>query len=369
MPFVNVSVSVGGATEAQNANDLDGNTDFNRGLADVDHDFDITTGDGTHNPGLLWRSGTVHPTNESASYTTLQDADDDLDSGPYVLQVQQATYAAGLTVSTNEAKIILAPGTIVQAAIILSGDDITLVLGAGCDIQALVTLSGTGCTLICENGCDLDGLLVSGVDCLVNGGGWETLSNGGVARHAISIVASRAIVGNISVQTTTGGGQPNDGVNLSGDADDCRLEAIRVIDSDRAGFTVNTGATKNDLIGCRVENSDNEGFVLNGESTVAEDCYTANASGGDGFSVNLDSFMQIRNCEIFNPGRYGIFLGAPDFVCVGNLIRTTPDDGINIAAAGDDGVVVGNRIKAWTNEAIDDDSGGTCTIASNEITV
>ena len=43
-----MSVSVGDAVKASQHNSLADNTEFNRETADVDHDFDISTGDGHH---------------------------------------------------------------------------------------------------------------------------------------------------------------------------------------------------------------------------------------------------------------------------------------------------------------------------------
>ena len=43
-----ISVSVGDAILASHPNNIAANTEFNRELADVGHDFDISTGDGYH---------------------------------------------------------------------------------------------------------------------------------------------------------------------------------------------------------------------------------------------------------------------------------------------------------------------------------
>lgn len=65
MAFTNsMDVDIGDATKASAHDNLADNTEFNREKADVDHDFDITTGDGYHNAAhgtpIHLKNGTDH---------------------------------------------------------------------------------------------------------------------------------------------------------------------------------------------------------------------------------------------------------------------------------------------------------------------
>jgi len=116
-----------------------------------------------------------------ADFSTIQAADDVLDAAAYSLYVKQGTYAAGFTVSTNNAYIFVEPGTVITAAIVLSGTGIRLELGAQCDIQSTITLSGSNCSLICHGGCDIDGLIVSGAQAFIDAVNSLALDHGEVA--------------------------------------------------------------------------------------------------------------------------------------------------------------------------------------------
>jgi len=271
-------------------------------------------------------------------WTTLQAGDDDLDAGNYSMWVKQGTYTAGLTVSTDKAYIFVEPGTVIQGAITLSGDNITLVLGAGCDVQELITLSGANCSLLCQNGVDIDGILVSGNFGLVDGGGWETISNGGTARIGISITGTDGIAKNIACQTTAGGGQSYDALRMTGDRD--VASRVKVIDSDNNGIDVVTGGAM--LIeGCMVLGADVLGIDINAPRTRCIGNYVI-ASGNDGIRCD-DS--------------------GDNSLVVGNTVQNQANQPIDVSTNCEDCVVVGNR----TDGAVADNSG-TSTVASNEET-
>lgn len=53
MAFTNaLDVDIGDPTKASDYDTLADNTEFNRETSDVDHDFDISTGDGHHNQSI-----------------------------------------------------------------------------------------------------------------------------------------------------------------------------------------------------------------------------------------------------------------------------------------------------------------------------
>ena len=273
-------------------------------------------------------------------FTTLQSADDYLDSSTYTLYVKQGTYAAGVTVSTDGATIVKEPGTVVQAAITISGDNCRLLLGSGCDIQAVVTLSGDDCQLICENGCDLDGIVVSGARSLVDGGGWDTLVDGGIANIGISIGGSDNIIKNVSAQTTGVGGSAFHAIGVSGARH--TIECVRVVDADDIGIAIYSSTdTDTTITGCVILGADTHGISVNGPRARIVGNYIINV-GTDGVAV---------------------ISTGDDSVIMANVIDNAGSNPIEIHADAENCVVVGNR----TDGAIVDGSG-TSIVAQNDET-
>jgi hypothetical protein len=281
----------------------------------------------------------VVDTGGTGDHTTLQAADDVLDAGAYSMFVKQGTYGAGLTVSTNNVYIFVEPGTVITAAIVLSGTGIRLELGAQCDIQSTITLSGSNCSLICHGGCDIDGLIVSGAQAFIDGGGLDTISNGGTARPGIDVNsgATDVLIQHISAQTTAGGGAAHDAIDIAEAR--CTLESVKVVDADDVGIIV-SGAD------CHIRNTQ----VL----------------GADDYGMYIDGPRSIvTGCYVINSGAVGIGFGnsGDGAVVVANIVQDPGGDSIDIPAACEDVVVVGNK----TDGAVDDNSG-TSTVASNEET-
>ena len=270
-------------------------------------------------------------------FTTLQAGDDELDAAAYSMWVKQATYDAGLTVSTNNVFVFLESGTIVQGDIVLSGTGITLVLGGGCDIQGTVTISGIGSQVLCHNACDLDGVIMSADDGLFDGGGWDTLVNGSAARHAINISGDDCIARNCAVQTTSGGGSSFEGI--IGSSDRVMIDRVKVISADDRGFQLSGG--DNLVTNCLILDSDLDGIRINGPRARVIGNYIISA-GGDG--------IQLTD-------------GADNSICTGNIVKDQTNQSIDINTDGEDCVVVSNRVDG----AVADNSG-TSTVASNDAT-
>ena len=304
--------------------DLDGKITF---LGAVDIEGGFANGGGAPYDGVV-------DVGNGGNWTTIQAGDDDLDSGSYVMLVKSGTYSAGVTVSTNNAKIVVEPGTVIQGAIVLSGDNVTLVLGAGCDVQSTVTLSGANCSLICQNGVDLDGIIVSGNFGFVDGGGWDTLSHGGTANDGINVSGTDVIVQNISAQTS---GNSHDACESSGER--TTFDKIKVVGADRFGFLVSADEAK----------------ILN--SVIAD-------SGSENiFSTSTEGLIANNYCN--SAGLDGIECddAADNSVIIGNIVRDQASDAIEVSAACENCVVVGNR----TDGAIADNSG-TSTVSGNDTT-
>jgi hypothetical protein len=283
----------------------------------------------------------------SSQFTTLQAADDELDSAAYSLYVKQGTFAAGFTVSTNNAYIFVEPGTVIQAAITLSGTGITLVLGAECDVQGLITISGNNCSLICQNGVDIDGIAVSGDTCLVDGGGWDTLVDGGTTRRAIAVTGSDVIVQNIASQTTP---TPDPGNNFEAyhNTSGVRntIRNVKVVDSDYHGITVDSQYSL--IEGCTVLGADNNGINVPGPSVRVIGNFII-AVGGDGI---------------------GTAGGSDNMLVVGNIIKDHGAQGIDINASAEDCCIVGNRVDDLGTDPGSGvvDNSGTSTASGNEET-
>ena len=316
-----LTAAIGAATKASDYDDLAANTDANNDLLPVD--------------GVVDAAG-------NGGYTTLQAGDDALDGDAldgdaYSMWVKEGTYAAGLTVSTAGAMIYMEPLTIVQAAIVLSGNNVTLRLGAGCDIQALITLSGTGATLICENGCQLDGIVVSGDEASVDGGGWDTLVDGGVANHAINVTGARVGVKNIRVKTTGGGGQNYNGIHVA--ATKVRITNVWVEDSDNEGIDLHTAGTYGLVEGCEFTDADDACLMVRGNRARIIGNHIVSSSGTA--ALRLTST-------------------ADNFCIVGNHVEDT-GVGIQMDTNCDDGLCVGN---VHDGTLTNDGTGNT--VANNE---
>ena len=282
----------------------------------------------------------VVATSGQRDYTTLQAADDVLDAAAYSMYVKEGTYAAGLTVSTNNVYIFVEAGTVVQAAITLSGTGITLILGAQCDVQGVVTLSGANCSLICLGGVDIDGINVTGNTCHVDGGGWDTISDGGTATHGISVSGDDCIVENIACQTTAGGGNAYYGIRLVG-AVRAVVRNTKVIDSDDLGIIVYAASTDCLIDGCTILNSDNHSIHLDSARVRIVGNHLVSSSGR---GINCDD-------------------DGDNSLIIGNIIQDQNNQAILVDAGCEDVIIDGNR----TDGAITDNSG-TSTVGDNEAT-
>ena len=273
--------------------------------------------------------------NRQGNYLTVQAADDALDGGAYMAYVKAGTYA-GFTISTPNVVIFCEPNTVFTSAITLSGAGVCLILSAGCDVQGLLTLSGVGNSVICENGVDLDGVACTAASCYVTGGGWDTLSDGAAAVDGIQVTATDCIVEDIACQTTAGGGNSLDGVSVEATATRTVLVAVKVVDSDDVGISINS-STDTLVEGCLVLGADADGLVANAARA------------------------RILSTGLFALGTDGLNIqgSGDDSVVVGNIV----DDTIVLDAGGDNSVVVGNRV----DTTLTDSSTGS-TVAQNDTT-
>jgi len=254
--------------------------------------------------------------------------------------VKNGTYAAGLTETNDDQSWEFEPGVVVQAAVTFSGDNIQVLFGSGCDVQGLLTMSGASICVECENGCDFDGVLMSGNNGYFNGGGWDSISDGGIASLAISITGNDAIVTNVACQTTAGGAGAFTALSISG----LRGNAIniKVIDSDNHAIAITSTATYALLQGCIILGADVDGVLIEGPRTRVIACHVT-ACGGDGISVGTT---------------------GDNSLVVSSITSSITGTDILIDALGEDCCVVANRCVTGTIT----DNSGTSTVASNDVT-
>jgi hypothetical protein len=273
------------------------------------------------------------------NYLTIQAADDALDGGPYNVYVKAGTYA-GWTCSTDKARIVLEPGTVITSAIILSGAKCAIIIGAGSDIQALLTVSGAGGYVQCENGVDLDGVLLSGARSFIDGGGWDTLSDGTTAVVSISVTGVDSIVKNIVAQTTAGGGTTLDAVNVTGAR--AVISTVKIPDSDSNSITMATDGDMGLVSGVVCLGADGQGIrAVSGRIRI------------------IGNYLKDIADDAINPAS----AAASNCLMVGNIIQDQGASCVDIAAAAENCVCVGNR----TDGAVSD-SSGTSTVAQNDET-
>lgn len=151
------------------------------------------------------------------------------------------------------------------------------------------------------------------------GASWNTIIDGGTTGNALTVTGNYCTLRDFQAKTTKGQGNAYNAIQMS--ASDTIIDSVFV------------------------NGADNDGISVGGRTRVI-------------------------NCLVYNADRYniGIFSAGDNSIINTNSLDTSGDDGIFINVNAENCVVVANRIKGWTNEAIDDDSG-TSTVASNNTTV
>ena len=193
-------------------------------------------------------------------------------------------------------------------------------MGAGCDVQAKVTVSGDNCSLLCENGCDFDGIVMSGDDGILDGGGWNSLSHGGSnTDHGIDCTGSRNIVKDMSFQSLAG------------------------VAGTYMGIYVRTG-TFNTVRNCRVIDSDAVGIYVASADNLIVDNVISDADE-DGIFVGGARNRIIGNYVVQIPGWWTMRLasGADNCLIVANILRDGGSGSLNFLSGADYNTYSGNR--------------------------
>lgn len=232
-------------------------------------------------------------------YTTLQDADDELDSGAYFLLVKSGSYST-LAVSTNNVMIHFEPGTTLSGDIDLSGSNISLVFSSGCS-GVDIDITGNNNSVKMKNGCSFNRVQ------------WGSSSNTGYFNG-----------GGIGTVLT------EDSSNAIQLDEDCIAEY--------ASANASSGTNGVDLVDGRA--------ICNGinvDAAASNGVQNTNASGDEVLIINTIVKAATGNAGDFN---------APRFRMVANILNDTVD----INGLGDDSIFAGNVIDgACTQNADADD--------------
>jgi hypothetical protein len=296
-------------------------------------------------------------------YTTIQAAEDALDgSSHYTVYVKQGAYstvaigqAGGCTwvfegkctfsgvinvASGANISLVFGPGCTFADVVSLTATDSSIHFGAGCNLDGQLNMDGAGGSVICENGCDLDDLTIAAANCTFNGGGWDTVIDGTTANHAITITSGgeKALVSNVAVQTTAGGGSAYDGVSCGGGSS--VVTRVRVVASDDVGIHVLHPANQARVYDCEIKTTDDAGIKTEKAGVIIQGNWMEGIGG------------------------IGIEMIGDNGIVMGNVVGPSiTGDSIDLASGSDNNVVVANRIEG----ALDDNGTGN-TVASNDST-
>ena len=128
--------------------------------------------------GISGFTDTLVDASGGGSYTTIQAADDALDSaaGYRIRVVGSQTYNETVTVTTND-NIIWVDQLTVIASMVLSGHRNTVILGASCKFTGNITLSGNHNKVVFDQLANLDGnVTLSGTGCEIHLGAGADLA-------------------------------------------------------------------------------------------------------------------------------------------------------------------------------------------------
>lgn len=169
----------------------------------------------------------------------------------------------------------------------------------------------------------------------VEGESWSVLINGGTTDDAIDLTGALCTVENLSVQTTSGGGQPHAGLRSATGGGNW-IRRVYVVNSDNNGF--NADVADDSFEECYVGDADNYAWSLTAGRIRVQNCVASNnLTSGIGTDGNGD------NCQITD-----------------NHIQAVTN-GIVLVANSDNNIVDGNITDAGVS-----DSGTGNTIGSNE---
>ena len=318
-------------------------------------------------------------------YTTIQAADDALDAATtgYSLFVKgQQEYAEDVTISThgayifieggttldgdwtisgNNCHVVVGPGSTIEGAWVLSGTGNTVEFGGGTSWTGNGTLSGVGgtlriggntahvgintmsansCSIYCGNGTETDGLVVTGLSCLFDGGGYYTTIDGGTARTAVAVTGGHGFrISNCGVENTRDQGNAYDGITLT-DTAVFKIDNVHVHQSDRYGINATSTSAYRGQISNVYMDACNDGGVYVDMARVVMNNVIVSDSSLFGTVTGYGDNTSIVGCQS------------------SNISTSSP---LTIDTNAENCVFVGNRMDGSIT-----DNSGTSTVASND---
>jgi hypothetical protein len=263
--------------------------------------------------------------------------------------------------------VIVGPGAIIEGAWVISGAGCTVEFGGGFLWTGNGTLSGVGSTLklggdsdhvgintmsanetsiLCENGVETDGLVVTGVSCTFDGGGYNTVIDGSTARHAVSATAAHGfMLMNCGVETLWRQGNSYDAMYIYNTAV-WKVHNVHVHNSDRYGLNATS------------DNGTTRGYISDSYMDACDDAFIHINED----HVTVSNVMGVTAYDGASAGT-GIIIGATgdNAVVAGCSLRTVAlSNSITIDTNAENCVVIGNRLDGAVS-----DSSGTSTVGAD----
>lgn len=198
---------------------------------------------------------------------------------------------------------------------------------------------------------------------LLFGAGWGTIIDGGTTGHAINITGDDCIIRDLQVKTDVGQANDYDGVRAAGTH--TRIINVFVNGADR--FALNLVGANCIAHLCRLYDADEYGLGVYGVDTQLSQIWINQAGSGGAIIANQRCLLS--NFGIYNSVTFGVYItsAGDNSELNGGIINISGNDGLYIHANAEDCIADSLRITAWTNEAVDDNSG-TSTIGDIETT-
>lgn len=244
-----------------------------------------------------------------------------------------------LTSALNDGEVLADDGYVystVQAAVDASSS--WIFIGPGTFNEA-VTINTAGLT-VCG----------SGRNTLIDGGSTHAIGVGGIADVTIK---------NLSVQTTAGGGNNADGINLGDGTTSAYNNTVKNVvarDSDRDGIRILSESSS--AINCVVESSDNAGIHAARIYNSVNGCRFESGVSGVAIAMGDDDGIAVNNTITATANDGVNTFNGNDHLIGGNRIHGVGDNGIRIAS-GIDNIIFNNRVSGSTNGDISDAGTGT----------
>ena len=259
--------------------------------------------------------------------------------------VSHGAGVTGITLSNDNTGLEIEPGSVIDGNIVIDGSECEITIGNGCTINGLIIINGDSNVVECENGLQAKGLKITGDNNYFDGGGWDSLIDGGIINDAVLITGTDNIISKFSCKTTSGGASNFDGIRLDATAHRNIISLVQIKESDRNGININN-PTDCIITGCEGLQADangtNANFFITGQRTLITGCHIA---GSDGIGINLET-------------------NSDNSVIHGCVIETCTANEIEVEAGAEDCIIYGNRVVAGTIN----DLSGTSTVADNDLT-